>query len=238
MVPETGMWFVTRRDDVVGILRDATVFTTDSPNSTIRDIFGAHMMTTDGEVALRYKRACLHAFWAQTVVEEMGGWVQDEVDRLVGSVEDDAPFDLVEEVAAPLALGSVLRVLGLPADLAGRIHEWYDVFAVALANFKRDPAVRQRGKRAAAAFDAEVRPRLDDLGPSDLGLLAHLATREDDAFTHDEIISNALIILFGGIETTESMIANTVWSVLTTDSWEAVRADPDLRAQAIEEALR
>ena len=63
-VPETRMWFVTPRQEIVAILRDAGRFTTEAERSTIRDIFGTHMMTTDGEVALRYKRSCLHAFRA------------------------------------------------------------------------------------------------------------------------------------------------------------------------------
>ena len=45
--PELGMWLPTRRDDVVRVLADWERFTTDSPASTIRDIFGSHMLTTD-----------------------------------------------------------------------------------------------------------------------------------------------------------------------------------------------
>ena len=52
-VPETGMWFVTRRRDVLSVLRDPRRFTTDSPHSTIQDLFGRHMLTTDGNEHLR-----------------------------------------------------------------------------------------------------------------------------------------------------------------------------------------
>ena len=45
--------------------------------------------------------------------------------------------------------------------------------------------------------------------------------------------------MFGGIETTEGMIANAAWHLLGhRDQLDLVRADPGLLPQAIEESLR
>jgi cytochrome P450 len=126
----------------------------------------------------------------------------------------------------------------MPSQLADRIAGWYDDFAAALANFTGDPEVRERGKRAARAFDGVVRPLLSTASPSDRGLLAHLATEGDDRLSDDEIIANALIILFGGIETTASMIGNTVWSVFSVGEWDPALADSAHRSAVIEEAMR
>jgi cytochrome P450 len=53
------------------------------------------------------------------------------------------------------------------------------------------------------------------------------------------VVSNAGVILFGGIETTEGMIANAVYHLLANpDELAAVRADPSLLANAVEESLR
>jgi cytochrome P450 len=55
----------------------------------------------------------------------------------------------------------------------------------------------------------------------------------------DEIVSNAAVLMFGGIETTEGMIANAAWHLLSHPSQlDLVRADPGLLPQAIEESLR
>ena len=55
----------------------------------------------------------------------------------------------------------------------------------------------------------------------------------------DEIISNAAVLMFGGIETTEGMIANAAWHLLGhRGQLDLVRADPGLLAPAIEESLR
>jgi cytochrome P450 len=68
-----------------------------------------------------------------------------------------------------------------------------------------------------------------------------LAAAAGDAagLTHDEVVSNAAVMLFGGIETTEGMIANTVAHLLAhPPALAAVRAEPPLLVNAIEESLR
>ena len=55
----------------------------------------------------------------------------------------------------------------------------------------------------------------------------------------DEIVSNAAVLLFGGIETTEGMTSNAVWYLLgDQDALLQVRADPSLIERAVDESLR
>jgi cytochrome P450 len=55
----------------------------------------------------------------------------------------------------------------------------------------------------------------------------------------DELVSNAAVLLFGGIETTEGMIANAVLALLEqTDDAHRVAADARLLDAALEESLR
>ena len=52
-------------------------------------------------------------------------------------------------------------------------------------------------------------------------------------------MSNAAVLLFGGIETTEGMICNAIWHLLRhPDQLALVRADPRLLDAAVEESLR
>ena len=54
-----------------------------------------------------------------------------------------------------------------------------------------------------------------------------------------EVVSNAAVLMFGGIETTEGMIANACWHLVTCpDQLALVRADPSLLPNAVEESLR
>src|SRR5207302_11258758 len=59
------------------------------------------------------------------------------------------------------------------------------------------------------------------------------------ALTTGEVISNAAVIMFGGIETTEGMISNVILHLLRHPRQLAlVRADPGLVPAAVDESLR
>lgn len=157
--PQIGMWLVTRRDDVLRTLADWRRFTTDSSNSTIRDIFGSHMLTTDGEAQVASKRRFVGPFRPGRLEREMRSAVRDAVGELL----DDLPgrtADLRSQLARPLAWRSICGVLGLPAKDGDRLLAWYDAFAAALANFVGDPGARRAGKDAAREFRAYLAPFL------------------------------------------------------------------------------
>lgn len=60
-----------------------------------------------------------------------------------------------------------------------------------------------------------------------------------DNLSEAEVVSNALVMMFGGIETTEGMIANAVVHLLGDEATVAtVRADPSLLDAVVEESLR
>ena len=234
--PELGMWLLTRRDDIVRVLADWERFTTDSPASTIRDIFGSHMLTTDGDAQIRYKRRFIGPFRRGKLEENLLGTVRGVLDELMGELEGEARepggewgcADLRARVARPLSVRSICRVLGLPGRDGPRLLKWYDHFAAALENFTGDPAVRAAGKGAAREFSDYVMPFLrgerevpeesmiaalrSDADPYRPG---HHGERGGGPLSEAEMVANLLLVLFGGIETTESMISNAFWAVLS-----------------------
>lgn len=248
--PQLGMWLLTRRDDIVRVLADWERFTTDSPRSTIRDIFGSHMLTTDGDAQIRYKRRFIGPFRRGRLEESLLATVQGVLDELMaGLVEDGEPgagddtrdrttepggapcgrADLRSRVARPLSVRSICRVLGLPEADGAMLLGWYDHFAAALENFAGDPEVRARGKSAAREFSEYVTPFLrggravpggsmiaalqSDGGPYRPGRRGEWGG--GDPLSEAEMVANLLVVLFGGIETTESMIGNAFWAVLS-----------------------
>ena len=239
-VGDVGMWFVTRRADVIAVLKDPETFTTDSPASPIRAIFGAQMLSTDGPVRHRYKSHCVPAFTAKAVRETLAAEIEHCARELVQAFGSHGATDLRRSFASILPVRTITAVLGLPGEDEPRVRAWYDDFAPALANFVGDPKVRGRGLAAAESFRAHVRSHLRSLSREpNRSLLAVLATETRDPLSEDEILANALIILFGGIETTESQILNAVWALLQhEDQLREVRSDPQLAAAALEESLR
>ena len=232
--PELGMWLLTRRDDIVTVLADWKRFTTDSPESTIRDIFGSHMLTTDGDEQIRYKRRFIGPFRRGTLEENLLGTVRgvlvELMAELAGNAGGDAGrADLRARIARPLSVRSICRVLGLPEEDGPRLLAWYDRFAAALENFAGDPVVRAAGKEAAGEFSDYVIPFLGgEREVPDGSMIGALWSDEDpyrpghhtergggDPLSETEMVANLLLVLFGGIETTESMIGNAFWAALS-----------------------
>ncbi len=65
------------------------------------------------------------------------------------------------------------------------------------------------------------------------------AVAADGGLSTSEVVSNAAVLMFGGIETTEGMICNAVLHLLgQPDQARQVAEDPELAADAVEESLR
>ncbi len=246
--PELGMWLLTRRDDIVRVLADWERFTTDSPASNIRDIFGSHMLTTDGEAQIRYKRRFIGPFRRGKLERNLLGTVESVLDEVMRELkrhtrdpEVSRSADLRARVARPLSWRSICRVLGLPEEDGPRLVGWYDRFAAALENFAGDPDVRAAGKEAAREFGDYVTPFLrgEEAVPEGSMIAVLRDGADPDNLSEAEMIANLLIVLFGGIETTESMIGNALWAVLSHPAIaRTVVADPAKIEAVIEESMR
>jgi cytochrome P450 len=161
------------------------------------------------------------------------------VDRVIGGLRGLRGAELREAFAAPIALQTIARVIGLPERLDAQLRRWYDVFADALMNYTHDAGTRTRAHAAARAFRDAIVPRLGAPDESERSLLASLASAHPRLLDDTEIGSNALIILFGGIETTEGLIANALWALFQhPEALQRARENDDDLARCIEESLR
>lgn len=236
--PSLGQWLITSRELGMEVLRDHERFRTDHVESPIRDTFGAQMLSTEGEVQRRYKSACAPPFNARAAVESRT-MIARIADRALADLRHTPEVELRSDFAARIALETIARVLGLPEELDDQLRRWYDVFADALMNYTRDSATRTRAHAAARAFRDAIAPKLASPNDAERSLLDTLASAHPRLLDDTEIGSNALIVLFGGIETTEGLIANALWAMfLHPGALARARASDDDLERCIEESLR
>ena len=231
--PNLDMWVLAGYDDVVSVLRDPERFTNDSPKSLIQATFGRQMLSVQGEEQKRYKQACLAPFTSKASREV---W-QPRVDRLCGELLEArertaaggaAEVDLMADYAAPIALETMGIVVGLPSNDLPRVRAWYEVFARSLANFEGDAGLHRVGQEAAAAMREYLAERLDGqqpAGETGRGTLIEVLTGPGGTLARSEVLANLLIVLFGGIETTESMIGNALHYLLSESGLLAATLD-------------
>src|SRR4029077_4398809 len=113
-VAALNMWYVVGYEDVRTALPDSAHLTTASAQSTIFDTFGAHMLTTEGEVHDRYRRATRHAFTPSYVREHLEPAISATASDLVKAYEKKGSVELRAAFAARLPIQVMLRLCGLP----------------------------------------------------------------------------------------------------------------------------
>ncbi len=235
-VPALEGWLVTRRDLAMQVMRDARTFTVDDPRFSTGQVVGPSMLTRDGAEHRRHRTPFAGPFRHGAVHARFGHLVAGETDRLIDAIEPDGGAELRRSLAGPLAVAVVTRALGIQDADAGAVLGWYDRIVTAVTEITAGRPPGAGGREASAARSAASDPALDRAPAA--SLLA-AAARDADGLQRESVISNAAVLLFGGIETTEGMIANAVWHVLGhPDQLPHVRASPEGLANAIEESLR
>jgi cytochrome P450 len=234
-VPELGAWLVTGYELAVTVLRDPKTFTVDDPRFATARVVGPSMLSLDGEPHARHRTAFTGGFRADAVRERLAAFVQVETDRLVTGIAADGAGDLRRAVAAPLAVAVMAHALGLDDEPGTEtILDWYAAIVAATSAYASGEPSASVLAAGAAAF-GELSERL--IAAARPGSL--LAEATGPGLTRDEAVSNAAVLMFGGIETTEGMIANAMLFLLSSpDQLALVRAEPGLVAAAVEESLR
>ncbi|RKS73437.1 cytochrome P450 [Actinomadura pelletieri DSM 43383] len=235
-LPALGGWLVTSRPLAMEVMRDADAFTVDDPRFSTAQVVGPSMLSLDGPAHTRHRDPFARPFRPAPTRERFTAFVEAEAARLVDGLAPAGRAELRGDLAGPLAVAVVTEALGLEDVDAATVRSWYGAFVEAVSAITA-------GETAPAGADAAYRllraAVQDAIGASRPGsLLAH-AARDEAGLTADEVVANAAILMFGGIDTTEGMIANVVLHLLGhPDQLRLVLADRDLLPAAIEESLR
>jgi cytochrome P450 len=244
-LPSLGGWLVTRHDLVLAAMRDAATFTVDDPRFSTAQVVGPSMLSLDGGEHDRHRAPFVGPFRAREVAGRFAQSTEDEAHRLIDQLAPAGAADLRRAFAGPLATAIVTQALGLGRDEVADVLAWYDAIVASVTEITAGNGATTAGEEAFAGLSARLRAVIE--GGDDTSLLA--AAAGAGALSTEQIISNAAVLLFGGIETTEGMIATAVLYLLADPARaeavrgdaahdEAARADPAALGAAIDESLR
>src|SRR5215472_10755395 len=160
--------------------------------------------------------------------------------RLVAGFAAAGRAELRRSLAGPLAVAVVAEVLGLGEADPAVILSWYDSIVAAVSALAGDSG---QGSGAAGAVGAQafgmLRASLEGVISSADGGSLLAAAAGAGGLRDGEVVSNAAVLMFGGIETIEGMICNAVLHLLGHPAQlREVGADERLAANAVEESLR
>ncbi|MCK6625392.1 MAG: cytochrome P450 [Anaerolineae bacterium] len=237
-LPALNAWLVTRRDLAVEVMRKPALFTVDHPGFSTAQVVGPGMLSLDGGEHLRHRGPFEAPFRQGAVQSRFSGVVAAHVAELLDGLAARGRAELRREFAGPLAVKTMITALGLDntdASVAA-VLGWYDAIVDAVTRVTAGEPVNQAGRTAFAALKDSLLPALKR--PPETSLLAAVASGAG-GLSDDQIVSNAAVLLFGGIETTEGMIANALYFLLTQpDILNRVSRNSSLLPAVIEESLR
>jgi cytochrome P450 len=235
-LPALDAWLVTRRDLALQAMRDLATFTVDDPRFSTGQVVGPSMLTLDGGEHGRHRDPFARPFRLDAVRQRFTGVVEAATERLIDELEPHGRAELRRGLAGPLAASVVAHALGLRDTDTAAILGWYDAIVDSVTGVAAGKPVTPDGREAFAALRSSVEPAL--AADPDSSLVAAAASGAG-SLTRAEVVSNVAVLMFGGIETTEGMIANAVLHLLAHPEQRAlVEHDRGLLAGAIEESLR
>ena len=235
-VESLGGWVVVGHAVAVTVMRDAETFTVDDPRFTTSRVVGPSMLSTDGPNHLRHRQPFVAPFTPRASRAYFADFVESESARLVSAVAPAGQAELRTGLAAPLATACMQVALGLQRIPVDELLGWYTAIVAAVAEITAGGDPPAYGDRAYSSLAAAVEAQISTgAGDTFLGEIASGA----EALSMKEVLSNTAVLLFGGIETTEGMMANLFRQLLSDGSLIGeLRLDPALLDTAIEESLR
>lgn len=242
-------WVASRHRAVQDILRDPT-FSSDEHKSTEaagevhedgNPTVASFMLFQDPPDHTRLRSLVVRAFTRGSVAE-IEPSVKAIVDELVPR-RYSGELDLVSNVATPMAVRVICRLLGVPESDRHHFHAWGEALARSLDPAAlRSPEQDAAGNAAADAFteyfDRLIAMRRAD--PADDLLSALIGVEEDgDRLSFTELIGVCMLVLVAGFETTINLVGNGLVA-LDADraALERLGANRALLPAAVDELLR
>jgi hypothetical protein len=246
---------VTRYDDALHVLNEPLLFSAER-FAKLSPAFASQRpaVVAVGEVLRHWVvyrdpphhtriRGLLNKTFTPRQLEGMRQRIATLVDGMLDAVAEQGEMDFIRDLAFPLPATVIAVMMGVPtadidliktwsdqvgAYIGGRQNTGQDNFALA-----SEGVLAMRDYFRTVVADRKRRPGED--------LISLLLGAEEDgnAFGDDEVVANAVLLMFAGHETTTNLLGNGLYHLLHHPAQlRRLLADPGLVDSAVEEFLR
>jgi cytochrome P450 len=237
---------VFRHADCQAILRDSKTWSSmfPTPPGFAPEDVPRSMIVMDPPEHTRLRGLVSQAFTPKRV-RELAPRIEAIAHELLDQALARREVDLVDALTYPLPVIVIAEMIGVPAADRGRFKAWSDALVAPLGSvFFAPPApeVVDEQRRIRAELEAYFVRLVEERrrAPKD-DLLTGLvqAELEGSRLAFDELLAMLILLLVAGNETTTNLIGNAALDLLAHPAaLAALRADPALVPNAIEEVLR
>ncbi|MEG4944797.1 cytochrome P450 [Microcoleus sp. F4-D5] len=251
-----GDWIVTRYADVKAVLKSSCVSTDDRPKSIQeRNKYFLHKEKNLDTLAYTTSRFLFYMNppdhtrlrglvgkgFSSVVVERMRPHIQEIVNELLDKVRHKGSMDIVAELASPLSVSVISKLLGIPKEAQQQLHQWTNVLSRIL-----DPLVSLKEYEAMNQATEEIQEYLRTLiaarekEPQE-DFISNLIAAKDqsDRLSQKELLAICTLLFGAGEETTGNTIGNGMLALLQhPNQMEQLKREPTMIQSAVEEVIR
>jgi hypothetical protein len=251
-----GRWFITKFEDAREILRNKDL-STDAAAMADPESYMGRLATNvkDNGIELvmegmlwkddpdhRRLRSLVSKPFSAKAIEELRPMIKANVAALLDTITD-ARFDLVKTLSDPLPVLIIAEMLGIERELRTEFKQWSADLVAGFFNPLKLAEQNERGARAFHAlvkyFTRAIQERRQQPGGTDVISVILAESQADERITESEILAQCLLILVAGNITTTDLIGNSIKALLQHPAQlAALRDEPELITNAIEEVLR
>lgn len=251
---DTGYWIVTRHADIKAVFEDWNTFSSDNAQAPMRPMCDAgKQIMKDGGFTVysglsarvppdhtRIRKIAQAAFGPRRF-KAIQPKIETIIDRYLSKITAKGECDFFREVAYDVPALVLFALMGIPDEDVPKVKDWATSRALLtwgnLSDEEQLPLAQKMVEywsycRGLVAARKKVPG--DDF-PTDM-----VQAQADGADITDEEIAGVMYsVLFAGHETTTTLMANAVITLMSNrNAWEAVCTDPSLIPATTEEILR
>jgi cytochrome P450 family 142 subfamily A polypeptide 1 len=239
------LWCISRYDDIVAIEKDKATFINSDPEHGYRPNIGADQSIIGLDDPHHQKRRNLVSRrFTPRAVTKWEDEVRATVDSLIDAVVDKGRAEVIGDLAAPLPAMMIGLLLGFPDEMWPKLQYWSET-TIALGGGPRYH--EEEGIIAAMDFAGAAAELYEEKKtcPADDVMSVWVNTeREGEGqldghpFGLDQVVSDCLLLLDGGAETTRTVLARVMLELAQNEQqWQLLKDGADLTV-ATEEFIR
>lgn len=257
--PMSGIYFVSRYEDVVKMAMDFKTFSSKmlsanralsaSDDEEIKAVLQSGypqvdtMLTADPPLQRRYRKFVDGAF-SPASLKALEPFIEQTANALVDKFIDDGRCEFLTAFGVPLPLRVIVNQLGAPASDMGKFRRWTEAFIGNLSGqLDRDGLLA--AAKGMVEFQHYFVERMNERRESPTGdilsKIVNASIDDEKPLSDAECLSMISQILVAGNETTSATLTEGMWLLIENpDQYELLRNDPspDMISRLVEESLR
>ncbi|WP_326523872.1 cytochrome P450 [Sphingomonas sp.] len=177
-------------------------------------------------------------------IEDMRARVQREVDERLEELSSRDSIEIISEFAYQLPLTIISEMLDIPEEVRESIHTSWQSMVKLIGNPPEQvPLVIDEVHAGMRELESRLKHTFDlRRGQQTTDLLTRMLEAQHDqggALTEQDVMGIVAQMVIAGHQTTQDTIGNSLLEFFNhRDQWDAIRAEPELIPNAVEEILR